>query len=269
MKSFKSFSKQYDLQEQLLKRAAIAAALSGSAMGHTEHTVKKGDTLSALAQSHNTTADELAKLNQIKNPDLIKVGQVIKFPGKKKTTETKTTAPPQPAAPQVKTPQTNDNCYGELCSALQQAETGSFKNKFIRTTHRPKGGSTAWGPGQITGSTIRDMFTRHPGNFDDKDYVKGMISQSEKFALYGNEPKRKGYNQRWDYGGSGNVKLHDEEKYNQTMEGVLRGMAKDIFGKVPDTLTSDQREKLVTRYRGASRTQDPRYFGVIDKAYSK
>ena len=45
-------------------------------------------------------------------------------------------------------------------------------------------------------------------------------------------------------------------------------MAKDIFGKVPTDLTSAQREKLVTRWRGKSRTDDPRYFKEVDKAYT-
>lgn len=270
MKSFKSFSKQYDLQEQLLKRAAIAAALSGSAMAHAEHTVKKGDTLSALAQKHNTTAEELAKLNQIENPDLIRVGQVIKFP------ET-TTKPKQetPAAKPAVTLSSSSNqetpdCYGELCSAIQQAETGSEKNPWIRTRFRPKGGSTAYGPGQITGQTLRDFRRRHAGEFTDvDDYMGNLISQSEQFARYGAEPNKKGYEARWDYGGTGDLTLKDPEKYLKVQRGVLRGMAKDIFGSIPETLSTEQREQLVTRYRGDTRQNDPRYFGVIDKAYSK
>ena len=48
----------------------------------TEYTVKKGDTLSAIAKKYNTTVDALLKANpQITNPNLIKVGQVIKIPG--------------------------------------------------------------------------------------------------------------------------------------------------------------------------------------------
>lgn len=269
MKSFKSFSKQYDLQEQLLKRAAIAAALSGSAMAHAEHTVKKGDTLSALAQKHNTTAEELAKLNQIENPDLIHIGQVIKFP--ETTTKPKQESPTKVTLSTATTTATEKpDCYGELCAALQQAETGSEKNPWIRTKFRPKGGSTAYGPGQITGQTLRDFNTRYPQNFSDvSDYMKDLISQSEQFAKYGNEPKKKGYDAKWDYGGTGNILLKDSEKYNKVQRGVLMGMAKDIFKTIPENLTAEQREQLVTRYRGATRTQDPRYFGVIDKAYNK
>jgi hypothetical protein len=92
-----------------------------------------------------------------------------------------------------------------------------------------------------------------------------VISQSEKFAMFGAEPKKKGYDKKWDYGGAGDTTLHDNEKYNQMMGGVLRGMAKDIFGEVPENLTPEQTERLVTRYRGAPRSQDKRYFEEVDK----
>ncbi|WP_185830555.1 LysM peptidoglycan-binding domain-containing protein [Siminovitchia terrae] len=45
------------------------------------HTVKKGDTLSAIAKKDKTTVNELVKINGIKNPNLIKVGQKIRLPG--------------------------------------------------------------------------------------------------------------------------------------------------------------------------------------------
>ena len=41
--------------------------------------VKKGDTLSAIAQKYHTTVDSLVKKNKIKNPDLIYPNQQIKI----------------------------------------------------------------------------------------------------------------------------------------------------------------------------------------------
>ncbi|MFT3951167.1 MAG: LysM peptidoglycan-binding domain-containing protein [Oscillospiraceae bacterium] len=43
------------------------------------YTVKKGDTLTAIAKKHGTTVAALVKLNGIKNPNLIHVGQKIKL----------------------------------------------------------------------------------------------------------------------------------------------------------------------------------------------
>lgn len=49
----------------------------------TQYTVKKGDTLSAIAKRYGTTVEALLKANpQIKNANLIKVGEVINIPGK-------------------------------------------------------------------------------------------------------------------------------------------------------------------------------------------
>uniref|UniRef100_UPI00054E3769 LysM peptidoglycan-binding domain-containing protein n=1 Tax=Caldalkalibacillus mannanilyticus TaxID=1418 RepID=UPI00054E3769 len=48
----------------------------------TIYVVKSGDTLSKIAKAHNTTWQELAKYNSLKNPDLIFPGQKIKIPSK-------------------------------------------------------------------------------------------------------------------------------------------------------------------------------------------
>lgn len=47
------------------------------------YTVKSGDTLSAIARKYNTSVNSLVSLNNIKNPDLILVGQVIKISSNK------------------------------------------------------------------------------------------------------------------------------------------------------------------------------------------
>lgn len=47
----------------------------------TTYTVVKGDTLSAIAKKYGTTVSNLVKLNNIKNQNLIVVGQVLKIDG--------------------------------------------------------------------------------------------------------------------------------------------------------------------------------------------
>ena len=49
-----------------------------------EYVVKSGDTLSSIARRYNTTYQELARYNNIANPNLIYVNQVIKIPNAKK-----------------------------------------------------------------------------------------------------------------------------------------------------------------------------------------
>ena len=41
--------------------------------------IKKGDALSKIAKENNTTVENLVKINNIKNPNLIYVGQKIRI----------------------------------------------------------------------------------------------------------------------------------------------------------------------------------------------
>ncbi|WP_158935125.1 peptidoglycan-binding protein, partial [Streptomyces capuensis] len=56
---------------------------SGSTSGSTTtYTVKKGDTLSEIAAEYKTTVAALVKLNSLKDPNKLTVGQKLKVPGK-------------------------------------------------------------------------------------------------------------------------------------------------------------------------------------------
>ena len=58
------------------------------------YTVKLGDTLSEIAETYNTTVEKLAKLNNIKNVDLIFIDQVLVIDGEAPVAETTTTEAP-------------------------------------------------------------------------------------------------------------------------------------------------------------------------------
>ncbi|MBI3286511.1 MAG: LysM peptidoglycan-binding domain-containing protein [Chloroflexi bacterium] len=47
---------------------------------YDSYTVRPGDTLARIAARYNTTVQALVDLNQIANPNLIHVGQVLKIP---------------------------------------------------------------------------------------------------------------------------------------------------------------------------------------------
>lgn len=64
------------------------------------YTVKSGDTLYAIARRYNTTVAKIAQANNIKNVNLIRVGQVLKIPG---TTATPAPKPSTTQKPTVKT----------------------------------------------------------------------------------------------------------------------------------------------------------------------
>lgn len=66
-----------------------AASTSSSA---TTYTVKSGDTLSSIASSYNTTTSTLTSLNNLSNPNLIYVGQVLKVAGSSTSASTSTSS---------------------------------------------------------------------------------------------------------------------------------------------------------------------------------
>lgn len=63
-----------NIGQKIIVKKASTATTSAS-----PYTVKSGDTLSKIAVKHNTTVAKLVKLNKIKNPDQIYVGQKIKL----------------------------------------------------------------------------------------------------------------------------------------------------------------------------------------------
>ncbi len=50
-------------------------------MAENTYTIQKGDALSKIAKKYKTTVGELAGLNSIKNPNMIRAGATIKLPG--------------------------------------------------------------------------------------------------------------------------------------------------------------------------------------------
>lgn len=142
-----------------------------------------------------------------------------------------------------------DKALEKLYKAIVKAETGSFKNPWIRTTHAPEGGSTAFGPAQLTRTTALDFLNRGLIREENQPFLKEvMFPMYDKFNKYGNEPNVEGYDPAYDYGGTGNFDPKYQEQYNALAKDVLEDMQK----KTP--------KGTIQRWRGKSPEQDPRYF---------
>ena len=91
------------------------------------YTVKKGDTLSAIAKQYGTTYQEIAKANGISNPNLIQVGQTLNIgsDNSSATQSTPTATTPTQTQPQTqtetKTPTYNYEAY-KPSDTVAQAE---------------------------------------------------------------------------------------------------------------------------------------------------
>ncbi len=76
--------------------AGITVAATGAAFA-TDYKVKAGDTLSEIAQATGADWHQLAKINNLKDPDLILIGQTLTLDGAPKAT-----APKQRTTPKSK-----------------------------------------------------------------------------------------------------------------------------------------------------------------------
>lgn len=165
---------------------------------------------------------------------------------------------PQPA------PQPQGLDIDRLYSSLQTAETGGEKNPWIRTKVQPKGGSTAYGPVQVTGSLVRDYMNRKPHIFDEdlrKTYIPKFTQQAQMFATYGREPKKNGYHVDFDYGGRGNLYTPDNhDGYHRMSKALLREMAVESNNELP---------RVIQRWRGVPQTADPGYYQKVIAGYGK
>ena len=86
-----------NIKTKLAGFAVVLAFLAPSltfAQETKTYTVKPGDTLSEIAETYNTTVEKLAKLNNIKNVDLIFVDQVLVIDGEVPVAQTTTTEAP-------------------------------------------------------------------------------------------------------------------------------------------------------------------------------
>ena len=86
-----------NIKTKLAGFAVVLAFLAPSltfAQETKTYTVKPGDTLSEIAETYNTTVEKLAKLNNIKNVDLIFIDQVLVIDGEAPVAQTATTEAP-------------------------------------------------------------------------------------------------------------------------------------------------------------------------------
>jgi len=109
--------------------AGITAAGAASAFA-TDYTVKSGDTLSEIAQANGADWHELARINHLKDPNLILIGQTLTLDG------VKTTADRDQAPRVVKKAETRK--YD-----AKKSEKSERKSRSSRSENRPQSSSKA------------------------------------------------------------------------------------------------------------------------------
>lgn len=126
--------------------ATLLVAASASAASADSYTVKSGDTLSKIAAEKQTTIDNIVKLNNIKNPNVIHIGQVLEL-----TTGTSNTASEQIVSeetadkqPQVAVVMEESVEQGNASqAAIQSQEVSETQQEVVNETVKYPENSTA------------------------------------------------------------------------------------------------------------------------------
>ena len=116
-----------NMKTKLAGFAVVLAFLAPSltfAQETKTYTVKAGDTLSEIAETYNTTVEKLAKLNNIKNVDLIFIDQVLVIDGEAPVAQTTTTE--APVAEVEETPAVAETVVEETYEAPAPAVAESY-----------------------------------------------------------------------------------------------------------------------------------------------
>ncbi|MEQ2561404.1 LysM peptidoglycan-binding domain-containing protein, partial [Sutterella wadsworthensis] len=116
-----------------------------------EITVQSGDTLSKIAQTHNTTVDSLVAINGIANPNLIFVGEVLQTEGTNVATVQETQTYVEPTQTYVEPTQTYTEPVQETQTSYSSTATGSEYEAKEWIANKESGGSYTASNGQYYG----------------------------------------------------------------------------------------------------------------------
>jgi hypothetical protein len=144
----------------------------------------------------------------------------------------------------------------DMYARIIRNETGGETNPWIRTRQKhTKGGSTAYGPAQMTGTLVKDYLTRKPHLFTPEQarYAKLLVYQANQFKRHGNEKGKPWYSPIFDYGGRGvaNQKKQHPALYRQVAQTILGDMYNRAGG---DT------DKVLRLWRGVPKAAAPQYY---------
>ncbi|GAA1680548.1 transglycosylase family protein [Kribbella sp. NPDC056951] len=139
--------------------AGITVAATGAAFA-TDYKVKAGDTLSEIAQANGADWHHLAKINNLKDPDLILIGQTLTLDGVKKAT-----APKQRVTPKSK--------------VVTKKKTVSKQ-----TVRKPRTNRSAERPSNNSGNVSMSAAWRKVANCESSGNPRAVSPNGKYFGLF-------------------------------------------------------------------------------------
>lgn len=249
-----------------------------------DYTIKKGDTFYGIDRRNDDfTLDQLLAANPGVDPKKLQIGQSINFPKMEAADPLGVTPKPQPAAlkgviRQEKLESKGGRGFTEptlfrIAKGLMEAEhrgnspslTSYDPKFFIRTKYRDApGGSTAFGPGQITATTARDILSRGTMVSPQlREYItKRYLPAGKLMLLHGNEGPKRGnkpnFDATYDYGGSAGLAVEGEfGLYNELFQAVIDRKLKDAGVTAQQVLEGGAaRDAFLSKYYAPKREAD-------------
>ena len=156
-----------------------------------------------------------------------------------------------------------DKYYKALENAETKAEIDQGKSNYIRTrANKTEGGSSAFGPVQITGTLAEGAHKNGYLKESKEFYEKEMAPRYKKMLYHGNNKgKVADYNPRYDYGGDAEF---DPKKHAQSYEVF----AKEVMTGIDKEAKGDEKE-FVRKWRGRKESQDPEYWKRMEEGKAK
>lgn len=144
----------------------------------------------------------------------------------------------------------------KLYRAISTAETGPYSNPWIRNMADPA--SSAYGPAQITYSTMQNYLNNrgHLFNDEEKEYMKKFIEQGKKF-IWHNTSKNGITDGKYALGGGGDLA---GDEYKQLYESVAKKMLYDHYNEADADINKTWYR---WRFGYAKNKKDPRYKKVF------
>ena len=140
-------------------------------MATVKYTVKKGDTLSEIAVKYNTTVANLAKLNNISNPNRIVVGQVLIISGGSASNSSKNTAA---STATIKVFGLQSNTDRTMYATWEWSKTNT---EHFRTVWYYDTGDGVWFIGSDTTTTDKQCTYNAPANANRVKFVVKPVSK--------------------------------------------------------------------------------------------
>ena len=171
-----------NIKTKLAGFAVVLAFLAPSltfAQETKTYTVKPGDTLSEIAETYNTTVEKLAKLNNIKNVDLIFIDQVLIIDGEAPVAQTTTTEAPVAEVeetPAVAETVVEETTYEETYEAPAPAAAESYSAP-VATVSGSEAEAKEWIAQKESGGSYTATNGRYIGRYQLTDsYLNGDYS---------------------------------------------------------------------------------------------